>query len=159
MSEPAPARDLRFLFRSDQGTIDQREWWRGVGILAATTIAFVAGWWLLSPYANRGLDERQLIDAMTIVTYLYLMIYAFSVILVAVCYVNLSIKRLRAVQAPTGLAGLLPFMVLVTGAAHWLQPRVSDTMPWAVVGFCDLALVAVALWAVVELGVRDSTAV
>ncbi len=155
MSDPAAARDLRFLFRSDQGAIDRREWRRGVAILVALLIAIAGGWRLLSPYANRGLDERKLIDAMTIVTFTYLCVYAFAVILIAVCYVNLSIKRLRARGGQTSLAGLLPLGALVTGAAHWLQPRVADSMPWMIVALCDVALLAVAIWCIVELGLRE----
>ena len=159
MDQSAPAGDLHFLFRTDQGTISRKLWWRGVAMLAAPLAAFTAVWWLLSPYAWRGLDERRFIDPMTIITYLYLIIFAFAVMLIAVCFVNLSAKRLRARGREPGLAGLAPFAALLAGAAHWLYPRVADTMPWAIVAVCDLVLLAVIAWMVVELGLRDDTAV
>jgi uncharacterized membrane protein YhaH (DUF805 family) len=158
MSEPAPAAGLRFLYRTDEGTISRQQWWRGVAILACVLLAFAVGWSLLAPYANRGLDERQLLDALTITTYIYLCIYAFAILLIAVCFVNLSIKRLRARNLPTGLAGLLPLAALVTSAAHWLQPRVADVMPGWSVTLCDIGLLAVIVWSIVELGVREPRA-
>ncbi len=154
MGGGAPAHSWRFLFRTDQGGISRREWWRGSALLAALLLALAAGWRFLSPYANRGLDERKLMDAITIVTFVYLLVYAFAAILIAVCFVNLSAKRLRARGRLPGLAGIVPLAALVAGAAHWLQPRVADTMPWAIVAACDVALAAAIAAAIVELGLR-----
>ena len=158
MGETAPTAGLRFLFRTDQGTIGRRDWWRGVAMLAGVLVALSVGWHFLAPYANRGLDERKLIDAMTIITFLYLMIFAFAVMLIAVCFVSLTAKRLRARGRPTGLAGLLPFAALIAGAAHWLQPRVAESMPWAIVAACDVALIVVALWCIIDLGALEKPA-
>ena len=40
-------------------------------------------------------------------------------------------------------------------AAHWLHPRVSEVMPFAIVAGLDLALAASLLWIVFELGLRE----
>jgi uncharacterized membrane protein YhaH (DUF805 family) len=109
----------------------------------------------VSPWANRGLDERKLIDVMALVTYVYLIAMAFALILIAVSFYNLSAKRLRARGLPTGLAGLAPFTAFIAGAAHWLQPRVADVFPFAIVVICDVAVIGVALWCLYELGVRS----
>ena len=152
----AQAATLGFLFRDDQGIVTRNEWWRGTGILAGPLALLYAGWSVLSPYANRGLDERKLIDPLTIATYVYLIVFAFAVLFIAVCFVTLSIKRLRARGLYTGLAGLMPFTALIAGAAHWLQPRVADSMPYAIVWACDLALLASLVWCIVELGFREA---
>lgn len=158
MGEPAAPASLRFLFRTDEGTIGRGEWRRGAAILAVALAAFAAGWRFLAPYANRGLDQRGFIDPLTIVTYVYLIVYAFAAILIAVCYVNLSAKRLRARGLAPGLGGLLPLAALFAGAAHWLQPRVADTMPFWIVVLCDLALVGALAWSILELGARGDGA-
>ena len=155
MTDAAPPAGLRFLFRTDQGTVARRDWWRGAAILAAPLLVLTAGWKLLEPFANRSLDERNLVDAMTIVTYVYLIVYAFVVLLIAVSFFNLSAKRLRARRLPPGLAGLPPLAALCAGAAHWLHPRVSEVMPFAIVAGLDLALAASLLWIVFELGLRE----
>lgn len=157
MAEYAPV-TFHFLFRADQGLLNRRDWWRGVAILALPLVLLTLGWQFLAPYANRGLDQRKLVDAMTILTFVYLMIFAFAVILIAVCFVTVTTKRLRARGRPTGLAGLLPLAALIAGAAHWLQPRVSESMPWAIVVACDFALLAVALWCIVDLGICNQAA-
>jgi len=41
---------------------------------------------------------------------------------------------------------------LLAGAAHWLQPRVAEVMPFWYVAAVDVLLVAVIVWNVVELG-------
>ena len=155
MAEDASA-SLHFLFRTDQGVVSRRDWRRGVLILGAPLAALTLGWQFLAPYANRGLDQRKLIDAMTIVTFSYLIVFALAVLLIAVCFVMLTIKRLRARGRPTGLAGLLPLASLIAGAAHWLQPRVTESMPWGIVVACDVALLAALVWMVFELGIRAS---
>ena len=158
MGEPAAPAGLRFLFRAEEGSIGRGDWRRGAAILALLLVALFAGWRFLAPWANRGLDQRGFIDPMTIITYVYLIVYAFAAILIAVCYVNLSGKRLRARALPPGLAGLLPLAALFSGAAHWLQPRVAEAMPFWIVVACDLALATVFVWSLVELGFRGNDA-
>jgi hypothetical protein len=154
MAQETPA-DWRFLFRQDQGEISRAVWLRGVGMLAAPLLVLTGGWLLLLPYANRGLDQRGLVDPLAFVTYFYLAGFAFVVILIAVSFYNLSAKRFRARGLAPPFGGLVPFAALIAGAAHWLQPRVADVLPRFAVLACDVAAVAIALWCLYELGLRD----
>lgn len=147
---------LRFLYRNDEGTISRIVWWSGIIPLASLLIVLTALWFLVAPWGQRGLDQRAFLDPRTIVAYLYLMFYTFAVILIAICYTNLSAKRLRARGRFAGSAGLLPLAALLSGSAHWLYPRVADVMPYALALSADVALVAIAIWHIVDLGViRD----
>ena len=146
---------LRFLFRTEQGRIGRQDWLSGAVLLALVLAVFTAAWFALEPYANRGLDERALIDPMTIAAYAYLLGFALVIMLVAASFAMLSIKWLRAIGRPTALAGLLPFMALLDGSAHWLQPRVAEVMSRVWVYGADVLLIAVVVWAVYEMGLRD----
>ncbi len=89
---------------------------------------------------------------MTILAYSYLILFAFAVLFIAISFSNLSAKRLRARGLPTGLAGLVPLLALLAGAAHWLQPQVPDVIAiWYVVGL-DVLLAAAVAWSVAALG-------
>jgi hypothetical protein len=55
------------------------------------------------------------------------------------------------------LAGLLPLAALVSGAVHWLQPRVAEVMPYWYVAGADAILVAITAWNVVELGFSEAS--
>lgn len=149
------AGNLRFLFRTDQGRISKRAWWAGVGVLAIPLILLTVGWALLAPYANRTLDERALVDPLTLVAYVYLVVFAFALIVMAISFVMLSMKRLRDRGKPPSLAGLPPLAVLIAAASHWLQPRVADVMGrgWIFAG--DALLVCVIGWAIYEMGVAS----
>ena len=121
--------------------------------MAAMTIAWIA----MLPYANRDLTERRFVDPAAIGVYAYLMVFAAAIMLASVCFYFLSVKRWRDLARPPALAGLPLLAALVAGAAHWLQPRVSEVMPWAIVGLFDAALAAIVIWHVFELGFRAST--
>ena len=152
------AERIRFLYRTEQGRIDAATWLRGAGALAAVIAPFALIWLALSPYTAHDLAKDPFFVPMTAVAYAFVLIYAFVMLLVAVCYVNLSAKRFRAIGRvpPVGLAGLAPFMALVAGATHWLQPRVAEVMSiWWVWG-ADAALAGVIAWTVYELGVKES---
>ncbi len=152
MDEPTPEAGFSFLFRSDQGRIDAPTWWRGSAGLGAVLAALTAVWLYLSPSAYRSLGTTPFLAWWTLTAYAYLLLYAFAVLLIAVCYTNLSAKRWRDRGRPASFAGLLPLAALVTGAAHWLQPRVTEFIPyWYVLG-TDLLLVGLLVWTVVELG-------
>ena len=125
-------------------------------MLAAPLVVMSAIWMLLSPYANRGLDQRRLVDPMTLVTYLYLALFTLAVILIAVSFVYLSAKRARARGLFTSFGALAPLAALIAGAAHWLYPRAADVIPLAIVRGLDVIVVILAIACVVELGVKDS---
>lgn len=159
MSGLVTRQGLRFLFRTDEGEISAPAWWSGVAILASILAPLTLGWLALQPFAHRKLDERAFLDPMTIVAYVYVLIFALIVMLCAVSYTNLSAKRLRARgwrTSPACQSALLPLAALIAGAAHWLYPRIADVTPWALVAMCDFALIAVALWHMIDLGLLRS---
>ncbi|MDE2364515.1 MAG: hypothetical protein KGM42_17700 [Hyphomicrobiales bacterium] len=152
MADEAPTA-FHFLYRSDKGTIDRARWSAAAAPLAAifvVTTFFVS---VALPYSNRPLTERALFDPATFAANAYIIVYAFLLLLLAICWVNLGAKRFRdrGRPAPLGLAGLLPLAALVAGAAAWLQPRVAEDMPrWTVWG-CDAIVIVIALWTIAEL--------
>ena len=149
---------IRFLYRTEVGRIDRAIWVKGAGALAAILAPFVVLWFALSPYTAHDLATDPFFVPMTAVAYAYVLIYTFVILLVAVSYVNLSAKRFRALgrPAPLALAGLVPLVALIAGATHWLQPRVAEVMPLFWVWGVDAVLLAVILWTVYELGLREN---
>jgi uncharacterized membrane protein YhaH (DUF805 family) len=142
----------RFEFRTDQGRIDAKTWRQGTVLLGVLLAVLTMVWLLLSPLTRHDLAHSPFLAFGTITAFVYLLFYAFAVLLIAICHYNLSAKRWRDRGWPGALAGLLPLAALLSGAAHWLQPRVAEVLPyWSVVGV-DAALVAIAAWNVVELG-------
>jgi uncharacterized membrane protein YhaH (DUF805 family) len=152
MAQTSPRLDANFLFRTEEGRIGVKTWRRGTILLAAPLAILTAIWLVLEPYAYRDLSTTAFFAPMTLVAYIYLLFYAFAVLLIAICYYNLSAKRWRDRARPASFAGLLPFFALLSGAMHWLQPRVADVIPFAYVVLVDLALVAIIGWNIVELG-------
>lgn len=149
---------IRFLYRTELGDIDRATWLKGAGALAAIIAPFFLIWMLLSPYTDHDLSRGDpFFVPMTAVAYVYVLIYAFVILLVAVSYVNLSAKRFRALghRAPVALAGLAPLVALIVGAVHWLQPRVAEVMSLYWVWGADAVLVAVAAWTIYELGLKQ----
>ena len=144
---------LRFLYRSEEGVIDRRVWWLGALPLAAILFAMTMIWFALEPYARRGLDERAFLDPLTIVAYLYLAAFAFAVIFGSVCFVVLSMKRLRDRARPPGLAGALPLAALLAGAANWLEPQIDGSLVSILALLSWIALAAAIVWTIVEMGV------
>jgi hypothetical protein len=67
-----------------------------------------------------------------------------------------SAKRIADRGRPPSLAGLLPFSLLLAGAAHWYQPRSEGTMPAAIVYVFDALAIAILAWNIVELGFGPS---
>jgi len=149
---PAVPPTFTFLFRTDAGRIDRPTWWRGMIMLAGPLVLATLGWIALAPWAHRGLDERALFDAASLVAYVYLLLYAFVILLVAVSFYNLSAKRWRDRGRPAALAGALPLALLLAGAAHWLVPRSEDMLPSWIALALDGLVLGVALWTAVELG-------
>lgn len=156
MTSPEPQSRFYFLFRTDKGVIDAGTWLRGSAALLALNSVLTFFWLLMLPYATRGLDERVLLDLPTLAIYVYLFIYAEIVILSAVSFYNLTAKRFRACQRPPALAGLIPFTALVTGAYHWLQPRVSEVISDWSVPVLDVIFIACCVWSVMILARKGS---
>lgn len=157
MSAPAGATGgsrSRFLFREDAGTIGAATWRFHAAWLAALAVAMTLGWFALQPYAHHDLKTQAFLQPMTIVAFAYLIVYAFALILVAISYVMLTMKRFRAVGAPAGLAGLVPLLALFAASAHFMHSQTPDAFGLPYVVALDAALAIVTLWTVVELGVR-----
>jgi uncharacterized membrane protein YhaH (DUF805 family) len=147
---------IHFLFRTYEGSVDRQTWRSGTLVLAAILIPLTLVWFFIAPATHRDLSTPALLNAGALGAFIYLAIFAFAVILIAVSWTNLSAKRFRAVGRPAGLAAALPFAALVDGAAHWFQPRASDVFPgWALI-MTDLALLAVAVWSLYELALPNA---
>jgi uncharacterized membrane protein YhaH (DUF805 family) len=157
--EHPAARGFTFLFRQDQGVIGRATWWRWTLVLALILGVLSGIWQLLAPYANRTVEVgERLFDPMTFVAYAYLLGFAFAIIIIGVCHYNLSAKRWHDRGRIGGLAGLLPLSFLLAGAAHWLQPRVTEAMPGWTVTLTDAILLACIVWNIIELGTLDRPA-
>jgi uncharacterized membrane protein YhaH (DUF805 family) len=157
MAESLAERAGRFGFRTDQGRLDAKTWWQGTAILGVPLAVLTLIWFLLAPYAHRDLASTPFLAWRTVAAFVYLLFYAFAILLVAICHYNLSAKRWRDRGRPGALAGLLPLAALVSGAAHWLQPRVADVLPYWYVAGVDATLVAITAWNVVELGFSEAS--
>ena len=146
-----------FLFRTDEGVVSRALWWRGTAILVAALAALTLVWRLLAGFTDETPEQRSgLFDPGMFAAYAYLVVFAFAVILIAVSHYNLSAKRWRARGKPAGLAGLLPLSAFLAGAAHWVQPQLEGALPrWGLIPF-DVALVAIVLWTIYDLGLARS---
>ena len=145
-----------FLFREDFGTINAATWrfhaaWL-FGLLVVLTLLLIP----LTPYMRHDLATQPFFAPMTMVAYTYVISFSFVVLSIAISYTMLSIKRLRDRGKPTGLAVLVPFLALLAGAAHFLQPLVPDSISiWYVVAVDTLLAVAIVA-TIVELGFRPT---
>lgn len=146
----------RFLFRQEEGTVDAPTWRFHAGWLAALAIAMTIVWLVLRPYAHHDLNTEAFIRWITVAAFTYLIIYAFALILASICYTMLSIKRLRDLGRPTGLAGLVPLLVLLAASLHFMRDQTPDVVLLGYVIALDLALAVVVVWTVVELGFRET---
>jgi uncharacterized membrane protein YhaH (DUF805 family) len=144
----------RFGFRTDQGRIGAKTWRQGTVFLGVPLAVLTLIWFLLAPFAQHDLANTPFLAWGTVAAFVYLLFYAFAVLLIAICHYNLSAKRWRdrGWPFPGALAGLLPLAALMSGAAHWLQPREAEVISYWYVAGADAALVAIAAWNIVELG-------
>ncbi len=149
----AEAATFSFLFRTDKGRVDRAVWWRGTLPLVALVLVTTVGWELLEPYAHHDLSTQPFIAPATIAAFTYLLVYAFALILVGVCEYNLSAKRFRDRGRPPALAAVLPLSLLFGAAVIWFIPRSFGSVPDWVAPVVIAALLAVAGWNVVELGI------
>jgi uncharacterized membrane protein YhaH (DUF805 family) len=143
---------IRFLFQTYEGSIDRQTWRSGTLVLAAILVPLTVIWLVIAPATHRNLSTPQFFNAETLAAFIYLAIFAFAVLLIAVSWTNLSAKRFRQAGRPGALAGAVPFAALIGGAAHWFQPRAPDVLPGWALSIFDVALIAVALWSIYELG-------
>ena len=154
MTTGARAARARFLFRNELGTVDAPTWRFHAGWLALLLAALTAVWFVLRPYTHHDLATSPFFVPMVVVAFGYLIAYSFAVLLIAVCYVMLSMKRFRALRAPAALAGLVPLLALLAASAHFLRAQTPDVVAiWYVVAL-DAALGTAALWTALELGIR-----
>lgn len=148
---------INFLYRSEEGTVDRRTWWLGTILLAAILFVLTVIWLALKPWAGRGLDERAMIDGLTIAAYVYVMFYAFALFFLAISYVNLTSKRFRTRgfnTLPAGLAGIPLVLLLIAGGLYWVQLRLPDRfLVWGMAIAAFLAVLSM-LWQIFELGLR-----
>jgi hypothetical protein len=150
---PLTRETIRFLFRSDEGTIDQATWRFGALVLGAILMPLVLIWFLIAPATHPDIETRRLFDAATLGAFVYLLVFAFAVMLIAVSWTNLGAKRFRAMGRPAACAAAVPLAALFDGAAHWLQPRVADVFPIWLLVLADLLTIGVSLWTLYALGI------
>ena len=144
----------RFLFRTEEGVIDAPTWRLHAGWLAALLVVMTLAWMLLRPYAHHDLAKSAFIAPMTILAFTYLVVFSFAVLLIAISYTMLSMKRFRDRGEPVGLAGLVPLLALFSGSLHFIQPQAPDVISgWYLVA-TDAVLVGAMIWTVVECGFR-----
>jgi uncharacterized membrane protein YhaH (DUF805 family) len=149
---------IHFLFQNYEGRIGRRVWRFGTLVLAAILIPLTLIWIIIAPATHRDLSSPEFLDARALGAFIYLAIFAFVVLLIAVSWTNLSAKRFRAMGPPAALGAALPFAALLAGAAHWFQARMPDVFPaWGLV-IVDIAMAAVALWSFYELGIKSGRA-
>lgn len=142
----------RFLYRTDAGRIDARTWGRGAIFLAAVLALLTLVLLYALPYAHHDLRTAPLLSVSALAANVYVVIYSFALILIGICYYNLSAKRWRDLGRPAALAGVLPFLVLLAGALHWLAAQTGIiAISRAMVIIADVGVVIVAAWNVVEL--------
>ena len=151
---PARWQTFSFLFRSDKGRIDRATWWRAIAPLIAIALAATIGWVLLAPFAHHDLDKTPFLAPLTIAAYFYLLVYAFALLLIGVCTYNLNAKRFRDRDQPGALAAIFPLSLLFGGSLIWFIPQSFDAIPDWAEPVTIVALVVIAAWNVVELGLR-----
>ena len=142
---------FRFLDREAEGAIGPGEWVRASALPLGLALGMTALAWALSP-GPRDLGSQPFISLGIVATHAYFIVYGFALLLLAVMQYFVSAKRFRDLGRPPALAGLMPFCLLIAGAAAWFQPRSEGLLPpWSVWPFLALAF-GVAIWNVVELG-------
>ena len=143
---------FRFLYREDRGRIARADWWRAATPLVVLVAAATAGWLAIRPYAVHDLGTEPFIDGATIAAFVYLALYAFGLILAAVCWYNVSAKRFRDRGRPGRLAAVLPLAAFLDGALAWFAPRSFETVPDWATHVALAVVIAVAVLTVIDLG-------
>ena len=130
---------LHFLFREDRGAIDRPTW--------AAAAAGLAALWILLVLGEMSLNRAGAPARVGVVA-----IFVIASVLLAVCYYFVSAKRLRDLGRPPALALLLPAVGFIDAVLRAIQPAEGGTAGRWIVLAADLALAAVAIWNIVELG-------
>jgi uncharacterized membrane protein YhaH (DUF805 family) len=142
---------FRFLYRQTEGVIDRMTWIRASTVPLGIAFVMTLIAWLVAPNQPRDIASQGFFNLGMVLAHAYLIIYGFALFVVAVAEYFVSAKRFRDRGRPAELAGLAPFALLVTSAAHWFQPRSEGSMPeWATTAF-DLVTLAILVWTAVEL--------
>ena len=149
-ASPTTAR-LDFLYRRSEGTIGRRDW--ALASLPPTIVFIVLTliWLAIMPRETRDLSKG-LIDLGVAARYLYLIVYAFVVLLCAVAQYFVSAKRFADLGKPAALAGVAPFIVFFVAAANWYEPKSEGWAPHWLTLILDVVAIAAVAWNIVELG-------
>ncbi len=153
---PAPDRSFRYLFRTDRGRIDRATWWCGTLPLVALGAIMTGGWLLIRPFAHHDLATTPFLAIPTVAAFLYLAIFTFALILIAICEYNLSAKRFRDRGRAAAMAAVLPMAIFLTSTLIWFIPQSFGEVPdWT--GPVALLMVSiVVVWNVWDLGFGES---
>ena len=92
----------------------------------------------------------------TVAAFTYVILYAFALILVAVCYTMLTTKRLRDRRRHIGLAGMIPLLILFAASLHFMRGQTPDVIVLPYVVTLDALLAMMVVWTVAELGFGGS---
>jgi uncharacterized membrane protein YhaH (DUF805 family) len=141
-----------FLFRTDEGRIDAPTWRRNAALLVAIFAVLTVIWIFVEPFAAHDLAREPLFSLSVLAANLYRLVYGIAGILLLISYYNLSAKRWRDIGLPAALAGLLPFLVCVVAALHWLATRLVGEIPHFAVVIADIIVFVTLIWNVLELG-------
>jgi hypothetical protein len=145
------APSFRFLYRQTEGSIGPGLWAKASALPVGLALAMTALALAVAP-GPRDLSTQPFFSIQIVAVHAYLLLYGFALIVLAVVEYFVSAKRFNDLGLPPALAGLLPFSLLLAGAAAWFQPRSEGAMPaWAVYPFYALAL-GVLVWNVALLG-------
>jgi len=145
-----------FLFRREDGRIDKGVWWYGSLRLGGLFAVLTAVGIFLLPYTKHDLSTTPLFTWPIFISYLYLILYLFAIILIGISHYNLSAKRWRDRGKPSAFAGLVPFFAMLAGAVHWLHPQMPDAVPLWMAILADAGFLALLVWMIVELGFLPS---
>jgi hypothetical protein len=149
-ASPTKAR-LDFLYRRSEGAIGRRDW--ALASLAPTfVLLFLTLIWLaIRPRETRDLSQG-LLDLSVAAQYLYLIVYAFVILLCAVVQYFVSAKRFADLGKPTALAGAAPFAIFFAAAATWYEPQSEGWAPHWLTLAIDVVALGVVIWTIAELG-------
>ena len=152
MAQSPDAQSFRFLYRQSEGVLGRAAWARASAAPVAAVVVMTAIWLVIAPDAPRDLAREPLIELSVVAEHLYFILYSFALIVCAVAEYFVSAKRFADRGRPPALAGLLPFSLLLAGAANWYQPRSEGGMPAALTYVFDAVAIAIVVWNVAELG-------